>query len=74
MVETHLSKILDLATGAIIADFTFRIGMTMYIGTHDVTKCERSHGCYRVTITHAWTHERYRHVGRAPVNDVAMAK
>ena len=47
----------------------------MYIGTHDSTECERSKGCHVVTITHAWTHEDYRHVlFIAPVNDVAVVK
>ena len=51
---------------------TFRTGMRMFIGTHDSIECERSTGCYLVTITHAWTHKGYLD-GDLP-NDIAVAK
>ena len=49
--------------------------MKIYIGTHDSTECESADGCQVVTITHAWTHEKYWLVpGTVPVNDVAVVK
>ena len=59
----------------VVAFFTLRVGMKIYIGTHDSTECESADGCHVVTITHAWTDEKYRFVpGTAPVNDVAVVK